>query len=434
MKSALGDMGQEIWSVIRQAVANSWLVRMSLAITPVLLACSLVLQVLSHVERFGPHGACLLWLPSLLTLFVVADALIGLAYVVISLILIYFVCKTRHVIPFQSVYISFGIFIFACGMTHFFDIWTLWIPDYWAQGIVKSLTAVASVATAISLPTLVPKVITLVQTATISDERGQQIAATRQVLSAETDTSHVDVVALAQEVAASKKAVEQALAVRDQFMANVSHELRTPLAAIQGYSELIRDHDLPSEQVHEFAQTIFESSERLKRMINDLLDLERMKSGKMELSRTQVDINALIISVLSQLRPIAEGRIMTLQLDDAAPTLLADYDKLTQVITNLLSNAMKYSNGEEIIVGTNMEDDHIRAWVQDHGVGIAPESLEQIFVPYARIQSGGTPGTGLGLPIARQIIQLHGGDIQVKSTLGEGSTFSFTLPLRDAHE
>ena len=168
-------------------------------------------------------------------------------------------------------------------------------------------------------------------------------------------------------------------------------------------------------------------------MINDLLDLERMKSGRMALTLERVDLNALIHKVFDTLHLTAERHTFRLQLDETLPACMGDSDKLAQVMTNLLSNALKYSpGGGEILVGSRAEQGTALVWVQDHGVGIPSEFLEEVFVPYCRIDARTTryiKGTGLGLSISRQIIQMHGGHISVKSTPGEGSRFYFTLPL-----
>jgi signal transduction histidine kinase len=167
-------------------------------------------------------------------------------------------------------------------------------------------------------------------------------------------------------------------------------------------------------------------------MITNLLDLERMKSGRMPLTLEHIDLNALIRKVLDHLHLTSSEHTFRLQLDSTLPECMGDYDKLAQVVTNLLNNAIKYSpHGGEILVGSQTEQKMVRVWVQDHGIGIPPESLEEVFVPYCRIEAGNTryiKGTGLGLSISRQVIQMHGGRIWVESSPGQGSCFHFTIP------
>ena len=858
-RGLLWEMLTELGRVVQQSMRDSWLARISLASTVaivLLLFWARLVNVLT-TQGFGPHGACLLWLPGLITLYVGSDTLIGLAYVSISATLIYLVYTSRRTIPFQWVFVAFGIFIIACGATHFLDVWTLWVPVYWLLGTVKLLTALASVTTALALPPLVPKVLTLIHLARVSDERkrqleqahseletlyeksqdldrlktaffanvshelrtpltlilgptqtllaarqltegqhqllevvqrnaltllqhvndllalaqldmgqmalnatevdlarllwgcvahfealaqdrqlaftveapasllacldaekvqriclnllsnaskftpvggkvrcvlsqqgergiimvqdsgpgvrpelrqaiferfrqgeddltrrvggtglglaivkefvelhrgtvtvgdapeggalftvelplkapasapsqpallpspiaeeqvcpflpdlsreqeeghepasqsdpredtqtlvlviedhremarfledilapeyrvvmardgqeglekaltwqpdlmlcdlmmprmsGEQFVAqvrtyraldaipimvlsaradealrvqllregiqeylvkpffpeelrvraanliamkqARQVLQQEVATQNQSLVLLAREVALRKRENQQALEalqhvneqlahasqVQRNFVAIVSHEFRTALTGIQGFSELMRDETLSQEEIKEYASDICAEARRLSRMIADLLDLERMKSGRMPLTLERVDLNALIREVLEHLRPTALGHTLALQLDDRLPACLGDHDKLAQVVTNLLSNAIKYApGGGEILVGSQVEEEMAQVWVQDHGIGIPPEALEEVFVPYGRIEAGTTryiKGTGLGLAIARQIIQMQGGHIWVESSLGLGSRFSFTVPL-----
>jgi signal transduction histidine kinase len=217
------------------------------------------------------------------------------------------------------------------------------------------------------------------------------------------------------------------------FVATVSHEFRTALTTIQGFSELMRKETSDPEEVSEYATYIFGEAKRLGRMITDLLDLERMKSGRMPLTREYMDLNSLIRNVLEHLRATSSKHTFRLQLDDTLPKCSGDYDKLAQVVTNLVTNAIKYSpQGGEILVGSQTAEKTAQVWVQDHGIGIPSESLEDVFVPYCRINAGNTryiKGTGLGLSISRQIIQMHGGHIWVESSLGQGSRFHFTVPL-----
>jgi len=153
-------------------------IQMSLMLTLVLTISLLWTKWLPNLfstTGFEPHGHCYLWLPSLVTLHAGSDTLIGLAYVAISTTLLYFVVKTRHDIPFQWVFVAFGIFIIACGATHFFAVWTLWYATYWLSGAVKLITAIASVATAVALPPMIPKVKALLASAKVSEERKHQL-------------------------------------------------------------------------------------------------------------------------------------------------------------------------------------------------------------------------------------------------------------------
>jgi signal transduction histidine kinase len=239
-----------------------------------------------------------------------------------------------------------------------------------------------------------------------------------------------------QELLARKRAeaaLDRLNRLKSEFVSTVSHEFRTALTGIQGFSEMMRDEDLAVADLKEFAGDINKDAKRLNRMISELLDLERIESGRMPLNLARVDLNALIAGLAEQTRPTLRTHTLALELDSALPMLVGDADKLLQVLKNLLTNAIKYSpSGGEIAIGSRCDAESAEIWVRDAGVGIAPDALESIFERYRRAEDGparGIAGTGLGLPIVRQIVELHGGRVWAVSDTGEGSTFHVLLPL-----
>jgi signal transduction histidine kinase len=233
-----------------------------------------------------------------------------------------------------------------------------------------------------------------------------------------------------------RRAVEQLEklnSAKSNFVSIVSHEFRTPLTGIQGFSELMRDEDLSAAEMKEYAGDINKDAQRLNRMITEMLDLDRMESGQMTLNRERTDINALVAEAADRLSATADRHPIQLNCDPDLPLIEMDTDKIKQVLLNLLSNAVKYSpHGGPITITTRVAGEMVHVFVRDEGMGIPPDSLEKVFERYSRLESGATryiQGTGLGLPISRQIIEMHGGRAWVESTLGEGSVFQFTLPL-----
>ncbi|HEV2250068.1 MAG TPA: GAF domain-containing protein [Candidatus Limnocylindria bacterium] len=233
-----------------------------------------------------------------------------------------------------------------------------------------------------------------------------------------------------------RRAVEQLgrlNSAKSDFVSIVSHEFRTPLTGIQGFSELMRDEDLTLAEMKEYAGDINKDAQRLNRMITEMLDLDRMESGRMTLHRERTDINAIVVEAAGRLGPNSPRHPITLHLDPGLPLIEMDKDKVNQVLLNLLSNAVKYSpGGGEIAITTRVEGGMAHVLVRDSGLGIPPDSLEKVFERFSRLESGATryiQGTGLGLPISRQIIEMHGGRAWVESVVGEGSVFQFTLPL-----
>ncbi|MCC6174332.1 MAG: GAF domain-containing protein [Chloroflexi bacterium] len=221
--------------------------------------------------------------------------------------------------------------------------------------------------------------------------------------------------------------------VKSEFVAIVSHEFRTPLTGIQGFSEMMRDEDLSPEEMKEYAADINKDARRLNRLVNEMLDLSRMESGRIALMLEPLDLNAIVADVAATTQPNAPKHRFALQLDDTLPLLVADRDKLTQVVTNLVSNAVKYSpDGGQVTLTTRAEGNVAHLMVTDKGVGMPKEMLERVFEPYSRVETGTTRfirGTGLGLPIARQIVKLHGGRVWADSVEGKGSTFHCLIPV-----
>jgi Signal transduction histidine kinase len=432
VKGIIREALAELRVLIRQS-AKSWFVCASLATTVALLLLFTLTRMINVLQTkgFGAHGYCLLWLPGLIALYVSSDALIFLSYVCISLMLMYFVHKTWRMIPFEWVFIAFGVFIISCGITHFMDILTLWIPVYWLAGIVKQITADASAITAIALFMHRRDIFSVVHSAVASEERKQQLEQAHDVLQKEATSQNKNLVDLAEELI-------QASRLQRDFVATVSHEFRTALFGIQGFSAVMRDEVCTPEEIHEYASDIHGEAVRLGRMIANLLDLEQMRSGEMPFALKHIDLNALIRKVTDHFRLVFETHVFHLQLDDTLPQCMGDSDKLEQVVVNLLNNAMKYSpDGGKITVGSQIKEEMVQIWVQDYGIGIPPEFLDKVFDPYTRVGAArNIKGTGLGLSISRQIMQMHGGNIWAESSglEGEGSSFYFTLPFSNEEQ
>jgi two-component system, sensor histidine kinase and response regulator len=230
---------------------------------------------------------------------------------------------------------------------------------------------------------------------------------------------------------ANLAALERLSNLKSEFMSMVSHEFRTALTGIQGYSELMSSEEVAPTEVKEFAGDINADAMRLNRMITEMLDLDRIESGRMTMRLERFDLNQVLRDAVDRTRMSTDKHTIALDLDGALPAIEGDRDRLTQVVTNLLSNAVKYSpNGGEIVVGSHVRESHVEVSVRDHGQGIPPEFTSRIFGRYERYDGGKNQpvGTGLGLAIAQQIINLHKGRIWVEGAPTGGSTFRFALP------
>jgi signal transduction histidine kinase len=229
-------------------------------------------------------------------------------------------------------------------------------------------------------------------------------------------------------------AIQEANRLKTEFVSMVSHELRTPLTSIQGYAELLLEDKQIAGEERESLTIVKNNADRLLGLINDLLDLSRMEAGRLDLHRARLDLAWLIPEIAGSLRPLIEAKRQRLRLDlgEALPAVWADQDRVTQILTNLISNAHKYTLKEgSITVAARQDDGFVRVDVSDTGIGLSPEDQARLFTKFFRArdrspEAGG--GTGLGLVITRLLVELHGGRITVSSAPGHGSTFSFTLP------
>lgn len=225
--------------------------------------------------------------------------------------------------------------------------------------------------------------------------------------------------------------------LKNEFVSLVSHELRTPLTSIKGYVDLLMEEETGTldDQQREFLEVVKRNADRLVALINDLLDLSRIEAGRLEVQRVPVRVQEVIKQVGNSLRPQldAKHQRLELELERALPAVLGDSDRLTQILTNLLSNAAKYTpSGGRITVMARCARPLVEVAVRDTGIGMTPEEQAQVFTKFFRSRNKAAQaagGTGLGLAITRQLVELHGGTMSFESEPGQGSTFRFTLPV-----
>ncbi len=225
--------------------------------------------------------------------------------------------------------------------------------------------------------------------------------------------------------------------IRQDFVANVSHELRTPLTTIKGYAETLLEGGLEEDQALQFAQVIKRHTDRLTKIVEDLLMLSRIETKEFQLKMETILLRDFIDDVVDLVEEPAEKKEISLSRNEIPSSLavLADRNYLEQILTNLLDNSIKYTpeGGRVIVSAVEKDSMDIQFSVEDNGIGIPREDLSRIFERFYRVDKGRSKelgGTGLGLSIVKHLVQVHGGRIWVESQLGKGSTFYFTLPKR----
>ncbi len=237
----------------------------------------------------------------------------------------------------------------------------------------------------------------------------------------------------ANELVEAKQRAEESDRMKSVFLANMSHEIRTPLNAIVGFSEIIAVTE-NQEEKDEYVQIIQQNSNLLLQLINDILDLSRIESGKSEMHLQPTDMSAMLEEVgkVHNLK-MRYGIELKIERPDMEVWTMTDRNRVTQVLFNFLSNAIKNTDGGSITLGMSIENEWLKLYVKDTGCGIPANKISKIFTHFEKVNEF-AQGTGLGLPICKSIIDRLGGRIEVESELGKGSTFAFYLPLYDINE
>ena len=270
----------------------------------------------------------------------------------------------------------------------------------------------------------------------IIDEASQVLAYSRQL-----EQKSRELEAASEELRSANQRLQELDRLKDDFISTVTHELRTPLTSIRAFSEILRDNPrLDEGQRAQFLGTVIKESERLTRLINQVLDLSKIESGNAEWHSGEIDMREVVDDSVAAVSQMLKENGVQLEIDVPRdlPTIVADRDRLMQVMLNLLSNAAKFCRrpGGRVGIALARQDGFLRVDVSDNGIGISESDQEVIFEKFRQVGDTLTnrpQGTGLGLPICRQIINHFGGRLWVRSRPGQGATFSFTLPLHQAH-
>lgn len=390
---------------------------------PILIAIVIpdVFNILFSGSNFIPHGHCFLWKPGLVWMHVSSDLMIALAYLSISITLVYFVHKSRREIPFHWMFLAFGTFIIACGITHVMEVWTLWNPMYWLSGMIKVITAFVSVVTALALPPLVPQALGLIETAHLSEQRHQNLQVANQKLESLYDQ------------------LKELDHLKTQFFANMSHELRTPLTLILGPTEQLLSSPEITPQHYKDLKVIEQNARLLLKQVNDLLDVSKLAEGQMQLHYSSVDLAQLVRVMAANFEGLAQQKTIEFVVHTPDSIFVEiDEEKIERVLLNLLSNAFKFTpQGGKINCSLSLSQKNNSPWailqVQDNGIGIPPELRQVIFERFRQVDTGLSRqfnGTGLGLAIVKEFVELQGGTVTVEEAAQGGALFIVEFPLK----
>jgi signal transduction histidine kinase len=406
-----------------------------------LLPGTTYLKDIFSTEGFDPHGHCFLWMPEILRLYVISDTLIGTSYIAISAMLVYLVYRTYPNIPFPRIFLAFGAFIVTCGITHFMDIWTLWNPTYWLSGYAKFITAVASTATAVMLPPLIPRVKALIAAAQKSKERKKSLEEVNRRLEQEIAENERLVAALRENEAQMRNALTKERELNDlksRIITTISHEFRTPMTIIQTSTELMTLYAdrLTDEKRAERLNLIRQEIKNMAGLLDDMTTIGRIQAGKQEIDRRPLDLEMFCRKLVEDLRLMARTHQIEFMQMGNCGTVLLDKRLLNQMLTNLLTNAVKYSpQGGVIQFEVFCKENTVMFRVSDEGIGIPESDQAQVFEAFHRGSNVGViSGTGMGLAIVKNAVELHDGTLHLESEAGKGTTITARLPLIPAGE
>ena len=374
--------------------------------------------MLNEIQSLLPHGYCFSWQKDLLSLHTVANILIAVAYFTIPVTLWTFV-RRRADLRFSGIFVMFGLFIMACGVTHVMDVWTLWYPDFWLDGWLRLLTAVVSIATAVVLWRLVPVALTLPSPDALkqANEELRAEIARRQ--------------AYEDELRAVNERMKRQIDELESLSYAISHDVRGPLRHIEGFARVLADNYPPPEghPAHRYIDRIRSSVRHLSNIVEGLLAFSRASRSEMHFECC--DTGRLVAEVMEELAPDMENRLIDLRVG-TLPDIQADPKLMYQVFYNVIANAVKYTRDRNpaVIEIDCIEENATRAVirVRDNGAGFDMQYAGKLFGVFQRLHhTDEFEGTGIGLANVRRIVERHGGKVWADGAVGTGASFFLSL-------
>lgn len=358
--------------------------------------------------NFLPHGHCLLWEPWILWLHVAGDAVTTAAYYSIPLGLVYLAHRRPDLIPKHLLWM-FGAFIFACGTTHLISIYTMWVPAYTLQGIVKGITASLSIATAVIVVRLLPQALKIPSAESLqrtNNELKTQIAK--------------------RERAEKQLREKEKMEVAGQMAAGLAHDFNNLLSVIVGVTSLLKERqDLPAE-TREQIEMVDTNGQRMANTVRQFLDFSRRTVATRRVVSLGDAVEAAMPGILEAL---PEAASVSLEITDKQLDVRTNDEQLRHLLRSLVNNAAESAgDGGQVSVRLDADGDHAVLTVEDNGTGIPADVLTRIYEPFFTTKSP-THHNGLGLAQAHGIVSQHGGQITAGNRPGGGALFTVRLPL-----
>jgi signal transduction histidine kinase len=377
---------------------------------------------------FMPHGMCYFWRPDVLWLNVVSDSMIAAAYFAIPILLMELVRRRRN-LTFHWIFWMFAAFILLCGTTHLLNVVTVWEPLYRFDGLVKLLTGLASLGTAVVLFRLLPQILAIPmpeELTAVNRALAQQVAINSKT---EGDLRRLNE-ELERRVAERTAALERSNQDLSQFAYIASHDLQEPLRMISSYTQLVERRYVSqmNQEAQSFMQFAADGARRMQDLVADLLTYSQIDREAKPLA--EVDVKKAVDQAIEALKLVIAKEKATITVDPL-PLVLGDKSLVAQVFQNLFSNSLKYRSTEppriHVWALPGSSSTEWRFFVKDNGTGFDMQFKPRLFQMFQRLESQQT-GTGIGLALCKKIIQHHGGRIDIESRVGLGTTVFFTLP------
>ena len=374
---------------------------------------------------FLPHGLCLSWRSDVVALMVISELMIGACYLSVAASLAVF-ARRRPDFPYPGIMMLFAMVFALCGLSHVVDVLTLWLPWYGLQALFNMAVALLALPAAWKMWQLIPKALTL------PSPHHLQLA--NAELAREVAEHRKTEISLRQAI----RDAESASRTRSAFLATMSHELRTPLNAVIGFADALL-HDIfgtMNAKQRDYVDSIHSSGQHLLRLINDVLDISKIDAGKLELNDEPVDMDEIVAGCITLVSGHAAdvGVDLTVSSPHNLPLIQGDGLRLKQIVLNLLSNAIKFTpRGGKVSVRLASDPaGGLALEVCDTGIGMKPEDVPKAFEMFTQIDnplSRRFGGTGIGLPLTRSLVELHGGRVDLQSTPDKGTRVAVHLPI-----